>query len=170
MQLQSHPLLVGARELVEALDARVGPRVQAPLDEPLGGNPEQPHDGDLAHLVDGPVGRAECGGDDLEAAGLCGAVQGSGAGGAPKLPPPEALERVGPGTLTDNARQWAEWLAQRGISLEVAERNGVAAQQVFSPAAGAQTNALVFPYMRDGELVRARVREPGRTHPRDRFV
>ena len=84
--------------------------------------------------------------------------QGSGAGGAPKLPPPEALERVGPGTLTDNARQWAEWLAQRGISLEVAERNGVAAQQVFSPAAGAQTNALVFPYMRDGELVNIKYR------------
>jgi twinkle protein len=29
---------------------------------------------------------------------------------------------------------------------------------VFSPAAGAQTNALVFPYMRDGELVNIKYR------------
>ena len=83
---------------------------------------------------------------------------GSGPGGAPKLPAPESLERVGPGALTDNAKQWADWLISRGISLEVAERNGVAAQRVFSPAAGEHVNALVFPYMRDGELVNIKYR------------
>ena len=84
--------------------------------------------------------------------------RGSGAGGAPKLPAPESLERVGPGALTDNAKHWADWLVSRGISLEVAERNGVAAQRVFSPAAGEHVNALVFPYMRDGELVNIKYR------------
>ncbi len=83
---------------------------------------------------------------------------GSGPGGAPKLPAPESLERVGPGALTDNAKQWADWLISRGISLEVAERNGVAAQRVFSPAAGEHVNALVFPYTRDGELVNIKYR------------
>ena len=83
---------------------------------------------------------------------------GSGPGGVPKLPAPESLERVGPGALTDNAKHWADWLISRGISLEVAERNGVAAQRVFSPAAGEHVNALVFPYTRDGELVNIKYR------------
>ena len=55
-----------------------------------------------------------------------GVRRGSGAGGAVKLPPPEALERIGPGQLTPAAATWAAWLQARGISLEVAERNGTA--------------------------------------------
>ena len=76
----------------------------------------------------------------------------------PKLPAPESLGASAPAPLTDNAKHWADWLISRGISLEVAERNGVAAQRVFSPAAGEHVNALVFPYTRDGELVNIKYR------------
>ena len=84
--------------------------------------------------------------------------RGSGAGGAPKLPPPDALERVGPGAMTPAAEKWGEWLRSRGITLETAERNGLASQRVFSPAAGTHVDALVFPYFRDGELVNIKYR------------
>jgi hypothetical protein len=89
---------------------------------------------------------------------------GSGAGGAPKLPSPDQFERIGPGgNLTDAAAELGEFLAERGISLDVAERNGLAAQRVFSPAAGEVVDALVFPYMRDGELVNIKYRGPDKT-------
>jgi hypothetical protein len=83
---------------------------------------------------------------------------GAGAGGAVKLPPPESLERVGPGETTPAAKKWGAWLESRGIDLSVAERNGLASQNVFSPPAGAHVDALVFPYMRDGELVNIKYR------------
>ena len=83
---------------------------------------------------------------------------GAGAGGAVKLPTPESLERVGPGETTPAAKKWGAWLESRGIDLAVAERNGLASQNVFSPPAGAHVDALVFPYMRDGELVNIKYR------------
>ena len=83
---------------------------------------------------------------------------GAGAGGAVKLPPPESLERVGPGSTTPAAAKWGAWLESRGVSLSVAERNGLASQHVFSPPAGTHVDALVFPYMRDGELVNIKYR------------
>jgi twinkle protein len=90
--------------------------------------------------------------------GMSSRRSGAGAGGAVKLPPPEALERVGPGETTPAAKKWGAWLESRGIDLAVAERNGLASQNVFSPPAGAHVDALVFPYMRDGELVNIKYR------------
>ena len=48
--------------------------------------------------------------------------------------------------MTPAAEKWGEWLRSRGITLETAERNGLASQRVFSPAAGTHVDALVFPY------------------------
>jgi twinkle protein len=76
----------------------------------------------------------------------------------PKLPSPDALERIGPGEVTSAAREWRDWLAGRGISAETAERNGLAAHRTWSPVAGREVNALAFPYFRDGELVNVKYR------------
>jgi twinkle protein len=103
-------------------------------------------------------GRREGGNRGSGTAVGTGMRRGAGAGGAVKLPPAEALERIGPGTLTRAAAQWGEWLARRGISLETAERNGLASQRVYSPIKSGHVDALVFPYMRDGELVNIKYR------------
>jgi twinkle protein len=64
--------------------------------------------------------------------------------------------------LAIHAWPWsATWLQSRGISLEVAERNGLASQRAYSPVLSANTDALVFPYMRDGELVNIKYRGRG---------
>ena len=60
---------------------------------------------------------------------------GAGAGGRSNFPP-ESLERVGPGSTTPAAAKWGAWLEARGVSLSVAERNGLASQHVFSPPRG----------------------------------
>ena len=83
---------------------------------------------------------------------------GAGVGGAVKLPNPDSLERIGEGEVTDAAREWGGWLLERGISLKVAERNGLASQNVYSPPAQRNVDALVFPYMRNGELVNIKYR------------
>ena len=88
---------------------------------------------------------------------------GAGAGGAVKLPAPESLERIGTGDTTDAAGKWGEWLSERGISLDVAERNGLASQNVYSPPASKHVDALVFPYMRDGQLVNIKYRGPDKS-------
>ena len=81
----------------------------------------------------------------------------------PKLPAPEDLQRIGPGEMTPAAAKWAEMLKARGISLETAERNGLAVQHVYSPASGGYVDALCFPYMRDGELINIKYRGPDKT-------
>lgn len=81
----------------------------------------------------------------------------------PNLPKPEDLKRVGPGALDESAKPWAEMIEERGISLEVAERNGVAVQSVFSPIEGKHVDALVFPYVRDGQIVNAKYRGPNKS-------
>jgi twinkle protein len=81
----------------------------------------------------------------------------------PKLPAPEDLQRIGPGEMTAAATKWAEMLKSRGISLETAERNGLAVQSVYSPIASGYVDALCFPYMRDGELINIKYRGPDKT-------
>jgi len=81
----------------------------------------------------------------------------------PKLPAPEDLQRIGPGTMTPAAAKWAEMLKQRGISLETAERNGLAVQNLYSPASSGYVDALCFPYMRGGELINIKYRGPDKT-------
>jgi twinkle protein len=81
----------------------------------------------------------------------------------PNLPKPEDLKRVGPGAIDESAKPWAKMIEERGISLEVAERNGVAVQSVFSPIEGKHVDALVFPYVRDGEIVNAKYRGPNKS-------
>ena len=65
--------------------------------------------------------------------------------------------------MTPAAAKWAEMLKARGISLETAERNGLAVQHVYSPASGGYVDALCFPYMRDGELINIKYRGPDKT-------
>ena len=81
----------------------------------------------------------------------------------PKLPASEDLQRIGPGEMTPSATKWSEMLKSRGISMETAERNGLAVQNVYSPAASSYVEALCFPYMRDGELINIKYRGPDKT-------
>jgi twinkle protein len=81
----------------------------------------------------------------------------------PNLPKPEDLKRLGPGALDESAKPWAKMIEERGISLEVAERNSVAVQTVFSPIEGKHVDALVFPYIRDGQIVNAKYRGPNKS-------
>ena len=81
----------------------------------------------------------------------------------PKLPDPADLQRIGPGNMTPAATKWSEFLKSRGISLEVAERNGLAVQNVYSPPASGYVDALCFPYMRDGELINIKYRGPDKS-------
>lgn len=52
-----------------------------------------------------------------------------------------------------------EWLVSRGISAEVAKRNGVTAARVYMPQIEEETTAVAFPYRRAGELVNVKYRD-----------
>lgn len=52
-----------------------------------------------------------------------------------------------------------DWLASRGISAEVAKRNGVTAARVYMPQIEDETMAIAFPYRRAGELVNVKYRD-----------
>lgn len=52
-----------------------------------------------------------------------------------------------------------DWLANRGISVEVAKRNGVTATRVYMPQVEEEVTAAAFPYRRNGELVNVKYRD-----------
>ena len=55
--------------------------------------------------------------------------------------------------------QVAAWFQQRGISLEVVERNGVGVTRSYNPATRATVDAIVFPYRVNGAIVNAKYRQ-----------
>jgi twinkle protein len=50
------------------------------------------------------------------------------------------------------------WLAERGISATVAQRNCIGAMRHYIPALKAEVDCIAFPYYRDGELVNIKYR------------
>ena len=52
-----------------------------------------------------------------------------------------------------------DWLAERGISREVAERNGVCATTVWMPQVEDNVGAVAFPYYRGDQLVNVKYRD-----------
>ena len=55
--------------------------------------------------------------------------------------------------------QVAAWFQQRGISLEVVERNGVGVTRSYNPATRATVDAIVVPYRVNGAIVNAKYRQ-----------
>lgn len=52
-----------------------------------------------------------------------------------------------------------DWLAARGISAQVAARNGVIASRVYMPQVEDHVTAMAFPFFRDGELINVKYRD-----------
>jgi twinkle protein len=61
-------------------------------------------------------------------------------------------------SLTEPTTGVIRWLADRGISEEVARRNRVGSALVYIPALKAETDCIAFPYFRNGELINIKFR------------
>lgn len=51
------------------------------------------------------------------------------------------------------------WFADRGITPEVLQRNGVTTSRVFMPQVSTEVMAIAFPYRKDGEVVNVKYRD-----------
>ena len=54
---------------------------------------------------------------------------------------------------------WARWLESRGISAQVAERNGLYNEVVYMPQIEEEVDAICWPYVRGGEVIGAKYRD-----------
>lgn len=70
----------------------------------------------------------------------------------PKFRRPEPLPESNPDPLLD-------WFAERGITAEVVQRNGITAQTVWMPQVEDRVKAIAFPYFRGEELVNVKYRD-----------
>jgi len=72
--------------------------------------------------------------------------------------PKKIYRRPAPPKVDGLSEQWARWLETRGITTEVIERNGLYNETVWIPQLEQEADALVWPYVRNGEVVNAKYR------------
>lgn len=55
--------------------------------------------------------------------------------------------------------EWLHWLAKRGISKETAEQNNLFSTSVYMPQISAESDAIVWPYLQNGEPINCKYRD-----------